>query len=192
VLQALHLVTALLVLAQVVLAAVNALVYEGNPVLAEAAVQAHLSFGATILVLTVLRFVCRLSLGVPALPDDMPPAARRAAQAVHASLYLLLLALPLSGYVKLAALGYEVVLFGVLALPVLPFDPALASAARDLHAAAAVLLGILLTGHIAAAVFHRRVFGQPVLRRMFPRMFPTRRNHEPADPGLAVSDRIGW
>ena len=175
-----------MVLAQVALAAVNALVYEGHPVLAEAAVQAHLSFGAAILMLTVLRFVCRLSLGVPALPDDMPPAACRAAQAVHAALYLLLLALPLSGYVKLAALGYEILLFGVLALPPLPFDPVLATAARDLHAAAAVLLGILLTGHITAALLHRRLFGQPV----FQRMFPTRRNRNPGASGLTVSDRI--
>ena len=172
--------------AQVVLAAVNALVYEGHPVLAEAAVQAHLSFGATILVLTVLRFVCRLSLGVPALPDDMPPAARRAAQSVHAALYLLLLALPLSGYVKLAALGYEIVLFGILALPPLPFDPALATAARDLHTTAAVCLGILLTGHIAAALLHRRLFGQPVLQRMF----TPQQSRTLDDRGSAASDRI--
>lgn len=176
---------------QVALAAVNALVYEGHPVLAEAAVQAHLSLGAVILLITVLRLLCRLALHVPALPDTMQTAARRAAQAVHAALYLLLLALPLSGYVKLAALGYEIVLFGLVALPPLPFDPALAAAARDLHAAAAVILGILLTGHIAAALLHRRLFGQPVIRRMFPRMFPMRRNRNPGDPGLSVSDRIG-
>jgi len=182
----LHLITALLVLTQITLAAVNALVYEGHPVLAEAAVQTHLSLGALILVLTVLRFLCRLSLGVPALPDDMPPPARRAAQAVHAALYLLLLALPLSGYVKLAALGYEVVLFGILALPPLAFDPALATAARDLHAAAAACLGILLTGHIAAALFHRRMFGQPVLQRMF----APRRRRTLDDRGPVASDRI--
>ena len=186
-----HLATALLVLAQVALAGVNALVYEGNPVLAEAAVQAHLSLGAVVLALTVLRLFCRLSLDVPALPDDMQTGARRAAQVVHAALYLLLLALPLSGYVKLAALGYEIVLFGLFALPPLPFDPVLATAARDLHAAAAVILGVLLTGHIAAALLHRRLFGQAVLRRMFPPMFLMRRNRSLDDPGLTVSDRIG-
>ena len=166
-LRLLHAVTAVLVAVQVGLAAVNAAVYEGDPVLAEAVVQAHLSLGALVFALTLLRLALRLSGAVPP-PAAMTPAARRAARLLQAALYALLILLPVSGYLKLAALGFQVVLFGLLPLPPLPFDPAVAAAARALHAGAAVLLGLLLVGHVGAAVLHARLFGQPVLARMFP------------------------
>lgn len=151
-----------------VLAAVNAAVYEGRPVLAEAVVQVHLSLGAVILALTLLRLAWRVSADLPPCPTGMSRAARSATRLVHAALYLLLLVLPLSGYVKLAALGFQILLFGSLPLPALPFDPELAAAARILHAAAAALLGLLLLGHAGAALWHERLFGTPVLDRMFP------------------------
>ncbi len=130
--------------------------------------QAHLSLGALVFALTLLRLGLRLSSAALPPPAAMTPAARRAARLVQAALYALLILLPVSGYLKLAALGFQVVLFGVLPLPPLPFDPAVAAAARALHVAAAALLGLLLMGHIGAAVFHARLFGQPVLARMFP------------------------
>lgn len=160
---------------QVALAAVNAAVYENNPVLAEMAVQTHLSCGALVFGLTAVRLVWRLCVATPALPQAMGSPARFAAHAVHGALYALLLLLPLSGYVKLAALGYEVMLFGTLPLPALPFDPDVAALARRLHTLGASLLGLLVVGHVAAALFHARLFGQSVLGRMFSQ--PARRAH---------------
>lgn len=164
----LHWTTALLVVAQACLALTNALVYEQRPVLAETVVQAHLSFGVVILGLTLLRLAVRATTVCPALPGDMAPPMRIAARAVHAALYVLLLVLPLSGYVKLAALGFEIVVFGLLPLPSLPIDPDLAALARSIHNGSAIALCILLTGHIGAAVFHRILMGAPVLQRMYP------------------------
>ena len=130
-------------------------------------VQTHLSLGALIFALTLVRLALRLSIATPP-PAATSPAPRKAALAVQAALYVLLLLLPLTGYLKLAALGFQIVLFGVLALPALPFDPGLAAAARTLHAGAAALLGLLLLGHVGAALLHARLFGQPVLDRMVP------------------------
>lgn len=167
-LRLLHWTTALLVAAQAGLALANALVYERRPVLAEAVVQAHLSFGVLIFALTLLRLAVRATAACPALPGDMAPPIRFAARAVHAALYALLLILPLSGYVKLAALGFEITVFGLAPLPALPVDPDLAALARSVHTGAAIALGILLTGHIGAAVFYRHLMGAPVLQRMYP------------------------
>ena len=181
-LRLLHGATAALVVGQVLLAAVNAAVYEQNPAFAERVVQAHLSLGAVVFCVTGIRLVWRLSVPLPALPGAMSKLARAAARAVHALLYALLLVLPVSGYVKLAALGYQVLLFGILPLPVLPFDPVLAASAKALHAGSALLLGLLIAGHIGAAVFHRWLFGQPVLARMFGRRAPSAIERRPA-PG---------
>ena len=167
-LRLLHWTTALLVAAQAGLALANALVYERRPILAETVVQAHLSLGVLIFALTLLRLAVRATKACPALPDDMAPPMRFAAHAVHATLYVLLLVLPVSGYVKLAALGFEIIVFGLLPLPALAVDPDLAALARSIHTGAAIALGVLLTGHIGAAVFHKVLIGGPVLQRMYP------------------------
>ena len=167
-LRLLHGVTAVLVVAQFALAATNALVYESRPVLAEAVVQAHLSIGAVVLVLTMIRLIGRLSRPAPVLPNDMSIAWKTSARMVHMALYLLLILLPVTGYVKLAALGFQISVFGLVALPALPFNTELAALARTAHLALAILLCLMVFGHVLAAVFHARLFGCPILHRMWP------------------------
>ena len=167
-LRLLHWGTTLLVATQAVLAAVNALVYEGKPLLAEAVVQTHLSLGILLFGLTAIRLGLRSAAMTPRLPADMTPTARWFAGSLHAILYALLLLLPVTGYVKLAALGFEIQVFGVFALPPLPLDAALAAAARRLHSGGAIVLGGLLLLHIGAALLHCRLLGSPVLQRMWP------------------------
>lgn len=166
-LRLLHWITALLVAGQATLAAINAAVYEGHPLLAEAVVQAHLSFGLLVLLLTLLRLAFRLTDALPDLPRDLTLGQRWAARGLHGALYVLLLLLPVTGYVKLAALGFEITAFGLIALPALPLDPQLAATARALHGAGAGLLAGLLVLHVGAAVFHRRLLGAPVMQRMW-------------------------
>ncbi len=184
-----HWITAGLVALQMILAAINAIAYQSRPLLAETVVQIHLSSGALIFVLTLLRIVTRISAPQPPLPEDMPAAAKLAARGLHVALYGLLLALPVTGYVKLAALGFEIRLFGFVPLPPLAFDPALALQAQSLHRAMAVALGGSLTIHIAAALLHRRLFGSAVLPRMaigsgLSRRWPLR------DPALESGERL--
>ena len=181
-LRLLHWGTALLVAAQVVLAAVNALVYEGHPLLAEAAVQAHLTLGALIFGFTVVRIGLRATTATPRLPATMSPRLRRLAGSLHGTLYVLLLVLPATGYVKLAALGFEIQILGLLALPPLPLDPALADTARRLHSGCAALLGGLLLLHVGAAILHGRLLGSPVLQRMWPS------RQKPEDRGIRVTE----
>lgn len=166
-LRLIHWGTALLVAAQFALALTNALVYESRPRTAEAVVQAHLSIGALVFAATVVRLVWRLAVVAPKSPSKATPVTRLAAHIVHVALYALLLALPVTGYVKLAALGFDITVFGVVTLPPLTVDVGLSGLARSAHTAGAALLSILLAGHVAAALFHTRLFGTPVLQRMW-------------------------
>ena len=163
-LRVLHWTTAGLVALQVILAIANIVLYEPRPVLAEALVQTHISFGAVVFLLSLARVGARFAS--PAPVKSPTPALNAAAQAVHVFLYLCLFALPITGYLKLAALGFTITLFGVVPLPALPLNVPLAQSANGLHDAVALVLGGLLALHVAAALFHRRLDGRSVLPHM--------------------------
>ena len=152
-----------LVFVQLTLAGLNAWLSEPRPIIAEALVQAHISCGAVLLALTIIRFAVRI-FGHSALPSlSSLPVVKGA---VQLCLYLCLLALPVSGYIRLAALGFTLELFGVVPLPGIPFAPD-----RALRAAAAhntiviILMGAILT-HVAGALLHRRRTGEGVMHRI--------------------------
>lgn len=165
-LRLLHWLVVLLVALQLTLALINAIYYERTPDLAEAAVQAHISVGVLLFGLMLLRLSVRLTRPVPPLPEGMGRAKRRLAHATHAALYVILVALPVTGWLKLAALGYPASAFGILPLPVFEFMPDVARRARNAHELLALALGGLLVLHIGAALFHKRLTGAAVLPRM--------------------------
>ena len=99
----------------------------------------------------------------------MPAWQRRAAAASHALLYLLLIAIPFSGWVYSSATGVQVVYAGVLALPdLVPKDKALADALRLVHVALNSLLATVVCVHVAAALKHHFVDRDDSLVRMLP------------------------
>lgn len=88
---------------------------------------------------------------------------------VHAALYLLLLAVPLLGWLQSSAAGFPVVWFTVLPLPdLVGKDKVLADAFKELHAGSVNLLLALVALHAAAALYHQHVRHDGVLARMIP------------------------
>jgi cytochrome b561 len=137
--------------------------------------QTHKSWGAVILALAVLRIGWRLGARArPDLPAAMPRWQRRAARISHGGLYVLMLALPLSGWILASAapeqdlLRIENRFFGTVALPdpFVPGSAAVANIAGNFHAAAAALLAALLAVHVGAAIRHQFVDRDGVLARM--------------------------
>ena len=77
--------------------------------------------------------------------------------------------MPLSGWAYSSAAGYPLVVFGVLPLPdFVPADKALAEAAKGLHKLLTTLLGLLVIGHVAAALKHQWLDRDGLLSRMLP------------------------
>ena len=159
-----HWLTVALVSVQLLLALSNILFYEPRPILAEWLVQVHISCGAMIFCLTLVRLLVRVRSYEPERAGRaMVHAAARGVQSV---LYLCLLVLPVSGYLKLAALGFPIVVLGVLPLPTMGLNVPLARAAADAHWYLSCLLLGLLSVHVLAALCHRRIDGRAVMPHM--------------------------
>lgn len=134
--------------------------------------QWHKSFGFTLFVLMLGRILWRISQKrSPSLPSGLGRIERRLAQLTHKGLYLILLLMPLAGWVstETSELDFPTVIFGLFALPD-PFGPdkALHELFRETHEILAFTLAFLLILHIGAAFKHHVIMKDDVLRRMLP------------------------
>ena len=140
----------------------------------------HKAIGVTVLALVLLRLLWRLFDRHPRYPADMPRWQIGAAHASHALLYLLLLLIPISGWVYNSASGFPLPWFGLIHLPAIaPVSPTLAHLARITHIAAFWALAGVLALHIGAAFEHHLRRRDAVLARML----PWRSRRAATDPG---------
>jgi cytochrome b561 len=129
----------------------------------------HKWAGVTILALAALRLLWRLSHRAPAYPDTMKRWEKAAAHYLHTLLYLLMLAVPLSGYFYTLAAGVPVVYFGLFELPVLIApNPELKLVLKALHYWLNMGLAATVGLHIAAALKHMVIDRDDVIKRMLP------------------------
>lgn len=130
----------------------------------------HKWAGVTTFLLALIRLLWRAGHGAPSLPESMPVAQRLSAHVGHIVLYVLMFAIPLSGWVMSSAKGFQTVWFGVLPLPdVIGRDKALGDLLLNLHLALNIALIIVLLGHVAAALKHHFIDRDDILTRMLPR-----------------------
>lgn len=129
----------------------------------------HKWAGMTLLLLIVVRLAWRLSHPAPELPSSMGPLARMVAHVGHWALYVLMLAIPVSGWLMSSAQGFQVVWFGVLPLPdLVGKDKELGALLQDIHVVLNYTLLVAVIGHVAAALQHHFIKKDTVLARMLP------------------------
>ena len=130
---------------------------------------AHASIGLTILVFALLRLAIRWRVGVPPVAVIQPAWRRLAARASHALLYLLMIGMPLAGWLLLSLRGDPIPYFGLDLPPLAAENEVLAKRLRAWHGNAG-RAGYLLIGlHAAAALAHHYLWRDGTLRRMLPR-----------------------
>ncbi len=127
----------------------------------------HKWIGITILMLASLRVMWRVTHTPPPLPDDMARWQRRTSQLVHGLLYLLILAIPLSGWLMSSAKGFQTVWFGVLPLPdLIGKDKAVGDLLAEVHETLNFTLLFLVILHVGAALKHHFIERRPLMQRM--------------------------
>ena len=130
----------------------------------------HKWAGVTAFILVLARIAWRFAHHPPGLPSAMPRLMRLAARAAHTLLYLLMVAVPVSGWLMSSAKGFQTVYFGVLPIPdLLAKDKELGNLLQDAHQALCFLLVGLVLGHLGAALKHHLIDRDDVLARMLPR-----------------------
>ena len=129
----------------------------------------HKSFGLTVLGLMIVRLIWLQYSGKPALPATVPRWQRFVARTVQYGLYLLLFAMPLSGWVMSVAANRVPTFFALFPLP-LPIAPNkyLAEVAEEIHTTIVWILIALIVLHIAGALKHYFMDKDKVVQRMWP------------------------
>jgi cytochrome b561 len=128
----------------------------------------HKWLGVTVLALAALRLLWRLWRGAPPALA-MPRWQQRASAIGHGILYLLMFAVPLSGYFYSLAAGVPVAYLGLWLMPVLiEADPVLKPVLKQLHLALVYTLLAMVMVHVLAAIKHQFIDRDGVLRRMLP------------------------
>jgi len=163
----LHWGIVVLIIAQYVLAEAAEELPDGLEKLA--LITRHKSVGLLILSLAILRIVWRVAnQGRPA-PVPMDRRQQIAAAAGHGILYLLLLALPISGWMMSSAANYPVSFFGLFQLPALvAADHDLHESLEEVHEALFLAVTVVAVLHALAAVYHHVWMKDDTLRRMLP------------------------
>ncbi|MDY0054667.1 MAG: cytochrome b [Methyloversatilis sp.] len=129
----------------------------------------HKWAGVTVFLLILLRLVWRLTHRPPDLPAGMPAWQVSAAKAGHHLLYVLMVIVPLSGWLMSSAKGFQTVWFGVLPLPdLLAKDEALGDALLWAHRLLNWLFMAVVAGHVGAALKHQFVDRDGLMSRMLP------------------------
>ena len=133
----------------------------------------HKWAGVTVLTLSLLRLLWRVTHRPPALPARVAQAMPRwqhiAHHGTHHLLYALFFIVPLVGWAYSSAAGFPIVWFGLLQLPdFVPVSPELAELIKPWHQITAYALAALVVLHVAAAWKHQLIDRDGLISRMLP------------------------
>jgi cytochrome b561 len=129
----------------------------------------HKWAGVSIFLFVLLRLVWRLTHRPPAMPSGMPAWQVKVAAATHVLLYVLMFAVPLSGWLMSSAKGFQTVWFGVLPLPdLLDKNKELGDLLQQVHMLLNFSMAALVVAHLGAALKHHFFDRDDILARMIP------------------------
>lgn len=131
----------------------------------------HKEYGILVLMLAVVRVAWRLSNVAPLFPATMPTWQIWGAQSVHFAFYLLMFALPITGWMISSAAGLPVSFFGLFVLPdLISPSESLRILLADVHEWLGYALLLAICGHVGAALWHHYIDKDDTLTRILPKI----------------------
>ncbi len=172
----LHWVVGILIIANIALGLGHELVPEDE---VRFVIDTHKSIGITVLGLAIMRLLWRITHTPPALPTTFQRWEAKLSHATHWLLYILIFALPISGWMHdsawKAAAEHPMRLFNLFEWPrisaIMNIEPVRKEQLHDSFGAFHTIAGYVLIGlvllHILGALKHQFIDKHPELQRMW-------------------------
>ena len=129
----------------------------------------HKNTGLLVLVLILWRLAYRATNPPPPLPASVPPLQRRIAGMTHALLYLVIIVMAVSGYVRVVAGGFPLEGPDALGIPrLVAVSKSVAETAHSVHFLTHYAVFLLVILHVGAALYHAVIKRDGVFSRMWP------------------------
>ena len=127
----------------------------------------HKAFGMLVLGLAIGLFLWKVISPSPPAAASIPAWQRVAASLMHYVLMVLMVLIPLSGYLISTSAGKPVIFFGLIEIPALfEKNDEVRDIAIELHFYVAYGIGVLVLGHAGAAIKHQLIDRDGTLARM--------------------------
>jgi len=129
----------------------------------------HKNVGVLLLLLVFARLIYRWRRPPPPLPATVPVWQQRVSAASHGALYLLLVVVPLAGYVRVRAGGFPIESLDALGISsFIPRSKELAETAKTIHYFGGIAIAAVIALHIGAALHHGLIKRDGIFSRMWP------------------------
>lgn len=132
----------------------------------------HKAIGLTVLALTVIRIIWRLMHKPPPLSSALAAWEVALARVTHFLFYVLLLAIPLTGWGMASGHGQPISWFGLFNVPALPVgsSKAVGGVFHESHELLGIVMLVLLGLHVLGALKHQFLDHDDTMARMLPHL----------------------
>ncbi len=128
----------------------------------------HFMVGLTILATVVLRILVTLTSVSPGITPNPPALQNLAAKGMHLALYVLMLGLPIAGWLILSASGKPIPFFGLQLPALIGENKDLAHTIKEIHETGGTVGYFLIGLHALAGLYHHYFVKDDTLLRMLP------------------------
>ncbi|MGR9114319.1 MAG: cytochrome b [Gammaproteobacteria bacterium] len=128
----------------------------------------HFMLGLCVFLLVWLRLIVRLIQITPRIKPEPVAWESLLAKIIHISLYLLMIGMPLAGWLILSAAGKPIPFFGLNLPALIPENKDTAKFIKEIHETAGTIGYGLIGLHAAAALFHHYYQRDNTLVRILP------------------------
>ncbi len=140
--------------------------FEKGSALRDGLMTWHFMLGLLVFALVWLRLAARLSGPTPAIVPEPPRLQLQSSKLLHLALYLLMIGMPLTGWLMLSAAGKPIPFFGLELPPLIGENKDLSKQIKELHETVGTTGYFLIGLHTVAALYHHYIKHDNTLMRM--------------------------
>lgn len=129
----------------------------------------HFQLGYAIFALAWLRLILRLTGRIPSADPNLPLFMHQLARGMHILLYVLMILLPITGWLTLSAEGESSTFLGINLPMITGLSHGFEEIVEEIHEIAGITGYFLIGLHVAAALLHHYILRDDIMRRMLPR-----------------------